>query len=46
MNKLFRIAAGVMAALTLVLPAMAEEAARPSITAHKMESVTIDGKLD
>ena len=46
MNKLFRIAAGVMAALTLVLPVSAEEAARPSITAHKMESVTIDGKLD
>ena len=46
MNKLFRIAAGVMAALTLVLPVMAEGTARPSITAHKMESVTIDGKLD
>lgn len=46
MNKLFRIAAGAMAALTLVLPVMAEEAARPGITAHKMESVTIDGKLD
>ena len=46
MNKLFRMAAGAMAALTLVLPVMAEEAARPSITAHKMESVTIDGKLD
>ena len=47
MNKLFRIAAGVLAALTLAVPVMAEEAAaRPNITAHKIESVTIDGKLD
>lgn len=46
MNKLFKFAAGAMAALTLAMPVMAEEAARPNIVAHKMETVTIDGKLD
>lgn len=45
MNKLFRIAAGALAALTLAAPAMAEDAARPSITAHKNEAITIDGNL-
>lgn len=46
MNKLFRFAAGALAALTLTVPVMAEEAARPNITAYKNEAITIDGKLD
>ncbi len=46
MNKLFRFAAGALAALTLAVPVMAEEAARPGITAYKNEAITIDGKLD
>ncbi len=45
MNKLFRFAAGALAALTLAVPVMAEEAARPNITAYKNEAITIDGSL-
>lgn len=45
MNKFFRLAAGALAALTLALPVMAEEA-RPGITAYKAADITIDGKLD
>lgn len=45
MNKLFRFAAGALAALTLAVPAMAEESARPGITAYKNESIAIDGNL-
>lgn len=46
MNKLMKLFAGTLAALMLTTPVLAEEAARPSITAHKAEGIVIDGKLD
>lgn len=46
MKKWMKVLAGAMAAMMLSAPALAEETARPSITAHKATEVTIDGNLD
>ena len=47
MNKwLKRLTIGTAAALMLSAPALAEETARPNITAHKANGIVIDGKLD
>ena len=46
MKKLMKFAAGMLAALMLAVPALAENAARPNITAHKANGIEIDGKLD
>ena len=46
MKKFLRIIAMTLAALMMIVPAIAEETARPGITAHKAESIVIDGKLD
>ena len=47
MNKwLKRLTIGTAAALVLSAPALAEETARPNITAHKANGIVIDGKLD
>lgn len=46
MKKWMKVLAGVMAAMMLSAPALAEETTRPSITAHKATEVTIDGNLD
>lgn len=46
MKKLVKFVAGAMAAMLLATPALAEETARPNITAHKANDIVIDGKLD
>lgn len=46
MNKWLKLAACALIALALACPALAENTERPGITAHKAETVTIDGKLD
>lgn len=46
MNKWMKLLAGLMAVLMLAIPVLAEETARPKITAFKVEGVVIDGKLD
>lgn len=46
MKKPIKFIAGVMAAMMLTAPALAEETARPNITAHKANGIVIDGKLD
>lgn len=46
MKKWMKILAGALAAMMLSAPALAEEATRPNITAHKATEVTIDGSLD
>lgn len=46
MKKLIKFVAGAMAAMLLATPALAEETARPNITAHKANDIVIDGKLD
>ncbi len=46
MKKLIKIIAVALAVLTLAVPAMAETAARPNITAHKANNIVIDGSLE
>ncbi len=46
MKKLMKFFGGLMAAMILITPMLAEETARPSITAHKADGIVIDGKLD
>lgn len=46
MKKWMRMLAGAMAAMMLSAPALAEEAARPNITAHKADAIVIDGSLN
>ena len=47
MKKWMKRMAGAMAAMMLMTaPALAEETARPNITAHKANGIEIDGKLD
>ena len=47
MKKWMKRMAGAMAAMMLMTaPALAEETARPNITAHKANGIVIDGKLD
>ncbi len=46
MNKWMKFAALVLAMLLLAATGLAEETARPNITAHKADNITIDGKLD
>ena len=46
MKKWMTVAIAVLAVLALTIPAVAEEAARPGITAHKANGIVIDGKLD
>lgn len=47
MKKWMNRLAGAMAAMMLMTaPALAEETARPNITAHKANGIVIDGKLD
>ena len=47
MKKWMKRLAGAMAAMMLMTaPALAEETARPNITAHKANGIEIDGKLD
>ena len=46
MRKLIRLAGAVLAVLMLAAPGLAEDTARPNITAHKAEGIVIDGKLD
>lgn len=45
MKKWMTVAIAVLAVLALMIPAVAEEAARPGITAHKADGIVIDGKL-
>lgn len=45
MKKWWKVLALVMAAMLLMVPAMAEESARPNITAHKANALTVDGSL-
>lgn len=46
MKKWMRLLTGIMAVMLLAVPALAEETARPGITAHKANGVVIDGSLD
>ena len=46
MKKLLTVIAVLMLVLTLAAPALAEEAVRPSIVAHKLSDAVIDGNLD
>ena len=46
MKKWMRLLTGIMAVMLLAVPALAEETARPGITAHKAEDVVIDGSLE
>ncbi len=46
MKKMIRFIVCLTAALLLALPVMAEDAARPSIVAHKAQNVVIDGSLE
>ena len=46
MKKWMTVAIAVLAVLALTIPAVAEETARPGITAHKANGIVIDGKLD
>ena len=46
MKKLMKFAAGMLAALTLAVPALAENAARPNSTPHKAHGIEIDRQLD
>ena len=46
MKNWLKVFAVMMAVLMLSVPALAEETARPSITAHKAADVVIDGNLD
>lgn len=46
MKKWMRLLTGIMAVMLLAVPALAEETARPSITAHKANGVVIDGSLE
>lgn len=45
MKKVVKLTAGALAALTLATPVMAEEIVTTEITAHKAETITIDGNL-
>ncbi len=46
MKRWMSLLTGVVILMLLVVPAMAEENARPGITAHKAADVVIDGSLD
>ncbi len=46
MKKFVSIIALMLAAMMLIMPALAEENARPGIIAHKADGIVIDGKLD
>ena len=46
MKKTLRMIAAAMVAMLLVVPALAEETERPSITAYKANNIAIDGNLD
>ena len=46
MKKTLRMIAAAMVAMLLVVPALAEETERPSITAYKANNIVIDGNLD
>ncbi len=46
MKKILRAIAFTLAALMLIVPAIAEENARPGITAHKANGIVIDGSLE
>ncbi|MDR0929238.1 MAG: hypothetical protein LBM74_05930 [Oscillospiraceae bacterium] len=46
MNKLMKLLAVTLAVLMLAAPALAEETARPNMTAYKAQGIAIDGKLD
>ena len=46
MKRWMSLLAGVMILMLLVVPTMAEENARPGITAHKAADVVIDGSLE
>ena len=46
MKKTLRIIAMALVLMMLTVPALAEEAERPGIIAHKADNIVIDGKLD
>lgn len=46
MKKLIKFIAGVMAAMMLSAPAIAEQTVRPHMTAHKNSGIVINGMLD
>ena len=46
MKKIVCFVALMLAAMMLIVPALGEDAARPSIVAHKADGIVIDGNLD